>query len=240
YSDSGAKQRENALDVLKRHGVNILWRDNNSSSKGVADRVEFQDFRTPDHNPVCDIECRDEGMLFGLEDYIDSHPVGDVLIILHPMGSHGPEYYKRYPAAKEFFRPTCKTNELANCSHEELVNTYDNTIRYTDDFLKKVIDFIDSKYPEQETAMFYIGDHGESLGENGLYLHGMPFMVAPSAQTHVPAMVWTGKNFDFPIESIAKNKLNSYSHDNIYCTLLSVFEVQTSDCKPEDNMFFSE
>ena len=95
---------ENALDVIARAGVDVLWRDNNSSSKGVADRVEYQDYKSRELNPVCDEECRDIGMLQGLQAYIDSRPK-DVLIVLHQMGSHGPAYYKRYPPEFEKFTP---------------------------------------------------------------------------------------------------------------------------------------
>ena len=229
---------ENALNVLKREGVNVLWRDNNSSSKGVADHIEYQDFHKPDTNTLCDGECRDEGMLVGLQDYIAKHPTGDILIVLHQFGSHGPEYYKRYPQAHEFFKPTCKTNKLGDCSKEEITNAYDNTIRYTDDFLSKAIGFLKKNDEQFEAAMFYISDHGESLGEGGIYLHGMPYMIAPDEQKHVAAILWTGTYFDVSADLLQSRKDTEFSHDNIYCTLMSMFEVETRDCKPEQSMFF--
>ena len=116
FSPSETAATENALDVLRHAGVTVLWRDNNSNSKGVADRVPIEDFRSSATNPVCDTECRDVGMLSGLREYIDQQQQGDILIVLHQMGSHGPAYFKRYPSEFHVFVPTCDTNELDSCS----------------------------------------------------------------------------------------------------------------------------
>ena len=139
YDNDTVLEHENLLDVLTHAGVNVLWRDNNSGSKGVADRVAYQDFRKAEMNPVCDSECRDEGMLSGLQEYIDSRERGNIFIVLHQMGNHGPAYFKRYPQAFEQFTPVCKTSQLEDCSNEEIGNAYDNALLYTDYFLEKVI-----------------------------------------------------------------------------------------------------
>jgi lipid A ethanolaminephosphotransferase len=229
-----AKVADNALDILKRVGVSILWRDNNSSSKGVADRVTYEGFHTPKTNPVCDTECRDEGMLHGLQDYIDAHSSGDILIVLHAMGNHGPAYYKRYPAGFEKFTPVCKTSDMGACSSEEVINAYDNAILYTDYFLSLVIKLLKQNDDAYETAMVYVSDHGESLGENGLYLHALPYFLAPKAQKHVPAVMWFGRNFDqtrlVKIEETRKKRL---SHDNLFSTLLGLFEIRSAAYDPK-------
>jgi lipid A ethanolaminephosphotransferase len=219
---------ENVLDVLGHAGVNLLWRDNNSNSKGVADRIRNEDYRAPGTNPDCDDECRDDGMLVGLQDYVDSQETGDILIILHQMGSHGPAYYKRYPPEFRKFVPDCESNQLQDCSRAEIDNAYDNTILYTDHFLALVIDFLRSNDARFETAMLYASDHGESLGESGVYLHGMPYWVAPDAQTHVPVILWFGKNYDdVDLEALRQMKNESLSHDNIFHTLLGIFEISS-------------
>jgi len=234
FDQEKASAADNALDVLKRAGVSILWRDNNSSSKHVADRVEYEVYLTNKTNPDCDGECRDEGMLIGLQDYIDRHPRGDVLIVLHQMGNHGPAYYKRYPQAFERFTPACKTNDLGACSKEEIVNAYDNAILYTDFFLSKVIELLKQNDDEFETAMLYVSDHGESLGENGLYLHGLPYFLAPDVQKHVPFVMWFGRNFDpQSLSGIQARRLEQLSHDNIFSTLLGLFEIQTAAYDPK-------
>jgi lipid A ethanolaminephosphotransferase len=227
YSDSKAESTYNILDILSNAGVNILWRDNNSSSKGVALRVLYEDYKLPENNPICDIECRDEGMLVGLQEYIDSKETGDILIVLHQMGNHGPAYYKRYPTSFEKFKPVCKTNELENCTREEISNTYDNAILYTDYFLSKVIALL-KQNPQFEAAMIYISDHGESLGENNLYLHGLPYFMAPETQTHIPAIMWFGDGFKIDKGMVRRNSTKEYSQDNIFHTLLGLMEVETS------------
>jgi lipid A ethanolaminephosphotransferase len=221
---------ENALDVLKHAGVNILWRDNNSDSKGVAIRVPFEDFRSPENNPICDVECRDEGMLAGLQEYIESQPEGDILIVLHQMGSHGPAYYKRYPDEFRVFVPTCDSSQLDSCSQEEISNSYDNTILYTDHFLAEVIELLRASDDDFETGMFYASDHGESLGENGVYLHGLPYWMAPDAQTAVPMIMWLGKNYHaVSVGALRKISDEAFTHDHVFHTLLGFFEIVSEE-----------
>lgn len=229
-----SKNKENALDVLAHAGVNILWRDNNSSSKGVADRAEYQDYRKPGVNTICDSECRDEGMLVGLQDYIDAHTNSDIVIVLHQMGNHGPAYYKRYPKAFETFTPACQTNELSDCSIEAIGNAYDNAILYTDYFLAKTIELLKHNDANFETALLYVSDHGESLGENGLYLHGMPNFIAPDTQRKVPVIMWLGENFDeISFEDLYAKKDQPFSHDNIFHTLLDFLEIESEVYKED-------
>jgi lipid A ethanolaminephosphotransferase len=229
FNQSDVARRDNALDVLARAGVSVLWRDNNSSSKGVADRVTYQDFKTPELNPRCeDGECRDEGMLHGLQEYIEAQK-GDILIVLHQMGNHGPAYYKRYPKSFERFTPVCRTNDLGSCSSEELNNAYDNAVLYTDDFLAKVIALLKNNDGNFETAMFYVSDHGESLGEWGMYLHGAPYMIAPDYQKHVPAVIWLGSAIEHDVDmaSMEERRQRRWSHDNVFSTLLGFFEASS-------------
>jgi len=229
FSNSKAQTTENVLDVLSKAGVNVLWLDNNSGSKGVADRVLYKSYNSKEVNPICDAECRDVGMLEAVQPYIDEHTQGDILIVLHQMGTHGPAYYKRYPAEFRKFSPVCQTNELKDCTREELDNAYDNAILYTDYFLSRVINLLKQNKDQFETAMFYVSDHGESLGENGLYLHGLPDFIAPDAQRHVPAILWFGMNFDdVNIDIIAAERDKRYTHDNIFHTLLGFMEINTS------------
>jgi lipid A ethanolaminephosphotransferase len=224
FDIASARRTENVLDVLAKAGVNVLWRDNNSDSKGVAERVQYEDYRSNVLNPDCDVECRDVGMLSGLQDYIDSHE-GDILIVLHQMGSHGPAYSRRYPPEFEEFRPACHTRELSECTREEITNAYDNSLLYTDYFVSKVIELLKENTPNYETAMFYVGDHGESLGENGLYLHGMPYMFAPAAQTHVPLIAWIGRTSDIDYAHTLTLRDVTTSHDSFSSSLLEAFEV---------------
>ncbi|GAB4017739.1 MAG: phosphoethanolamine--lipid A transferase [Bdellovibrio sp.] len=232
----------NLLDVLTNtQFVNILWRDNNSNSKGVADRVEYESFKSPEKNKICDPECRDIGMLEGLDNYIQSKTKGDILIVLHMMGSHGPEYFRRVPSAFNKFQPICKFKELEKCSLQEIRNSYDNTILYTDFFLNNVIEFLKKYSPDYETAMFYVSDHGESLGENGVFLHGLPYLIAPKEQTQVPAIVWFSEKIkqEYDWENM-KNEVylnKEFDHSTLFHSILGLLKVQTPEYNPYLDLF---
>jgi lipid A ethanolaminephosphotransferase len=236
FSVDNANSTENLLDVLSHtKEINILWRDNNSDSKGVASRAKFEDYKTSATNTICDPECRDEGMLVGLQDHIDKVKERDIFIVLHQMGNHGPAYYKRYPERFNVFKPVCMTSELEKCTNEEISNAYENAILYTDYFLSKVIELLKNNSQKFHTAMVYISDHGESLGENGIYLHGLPYMMAPDVQKNVAMILWLGGEMEKETNYVAlkKNINTPYSHDNLFHTILGLYEIKTSAYRPE-------
>ncbi len=230
YDNNTADYNENVLDTLNKQGVNVIWRDNNSSSKGVADRVTFEDYKTADVNPNCDEECRDIGMLDGFDALVKSDtPAKDTLILLHQMGNHGPAYYKRYPKEFETFKPVCMTNELSKCDDQSVINGYDNAIRYTDYFLNNVINTLKRYEQDYDVVMVYISDHGESLGENNIYLHGMPYAIAPDAQKQVPVIIWSPTSNNIDKSSLVSMIDKPVSHDFITPTLLNFFGITTDE-----------
>ena len=237
YSYKKGINTQNIIDLLHNTGkIDILWRDNNSDPKNVMNRLSYEDYKIPKNNTICiDGECRDEGMLVGLDKYIKEHKNKDILIVLHQMGNHGPAYYKRYPKEFELFKPVCKTNQLELCTKEEISNAYDNAILYSDYFLDKTIKFLKKYSKTYETAMIYMSDHGESLGENGIYLHGLPYFIAPNAQKHIGSFMWFSNEIkkDINIKNIIKNKDSKYSQDNLFHTLLGIFEVKTNVYKKD-------
>jgi lipid A ethanolaminephosphotransferase len=192
-------------------------------------RVPYEDYKSPKTNTICDEECRDEGMLVGLKEYIAKQKSGDIFIVLHQMGNHGPAYFKRYPEKFEVFKPACKNYDLGSCTQEEINNAYDNAILYTDYFLSKVIQFLKGYSKPFETMMFYVSDHGESLGENGIYLHGLPYLIAPVEQKKVPMVVWFGDYMsrDVNIPALEAKLDKPQTHDNVLPTLLKLMEVDT-------------
>ncbi len=229
FSVKKGRAIENVLDVLQHTGaVDLLWRDNNFNSKGVADRIVYEDYKNAENNTICDsVECRDEGMLVGLKGYIDERPEKDVVIILHQMGNHGPAYYKRYPKSFEIFTPVCQTNQLEACTQEEISNAYDNAMIYTDYFLSQTIALLKQYDTQRDTSMIYMSDHGESLGENGLYLHGLPYFMAPDTQTHIAGFMWFGGMNPKKTHVLARRN-DTLSHDNLFHTILGVMDVNTS------------
>jgi len=227
YSTIKGYNTYNALDILSHAGVQVLWRDNNSDSKGVAVRLNYEHYKTAGLNTLCENEeCRDEGMLLGLDKLLNKSS-DDIIIVLHQMGNHGPAYYLRYPEAFKKFTPVCKTNQLEECSKEEISNAYDNAILYTDYFLSKVINLLKQHNETSHAAMIYMADHGESLGENGFYLHGLPYFMAPDHQKHVGALMWFSKEFPIDKDSLKQKSNNEYTHDNLFSTLLGIFNVET-------------
>ena len=238
YDSGNAEYNENVLDTLHKQGVNVVWRDNNSSSKGVADRVTFEDYKTSETNPNCDVECRDIGMLEGFDKLVKPTAVAsDTLILLHQMGNHGPAYYQRYPKAFEEYTPVCMTNELSKCDTQSVINGYDNAIRYTDYFLNNVIATLKPYEKDYDVVMVYISDHGESLGENNIYLHGMPYNIAPNAQKQVPVVVWSPSGNGIDNNSLSRMIEQPVSHDFITPSLLTFFGVTTQEVKSEPTFF---
>lgn len=233
YTHSKALSNENVLDVLVHAGVDATWWDNNTGSKNVADRIPYFDLVSTNDPKFCTSgECRDDIFLDRLDGWLD-HIAKDSVIVLHQLGSHGPTYHLRYTDEFRKFTPDCQTAELANCPDAQIVNAYDNTILYTDHFLSSVIDKLKARSSKLATGMIYASDHGESLGENGLYLHGAPYMLAPAEQTHVPFLVWFDDDFakSMGLNAACLSKeaaLGQRSHDDFFHSILGMMNVSTS------------
>ena len=244
YSDKKGKTYEGLLDMLQRAGLEVVWLDNNSDCKGTCLRVPHSDIPKNQPSAFCDGQnCLDESLLVGLQDYIDSLK-DNAIIVLHSDGSHGPEYYDRYPKAMERFTPVCHTNQLGSCTSDELKNVYDNTILYTDHFLSQTIELLKRNQEKVDTSMIYVSDHGESLGENGIYLHAAPYAIAPQAQTHVPMVMWFGKQTleDASIDRnclAAKQNQPDLSHDYMFHSVLGLLGVDTTEYQPALDIFRS-
>jgi len=241
YDASKAKNEEGLLDVLKRAGIDVIWRDNQSGCKGTCDRVTLQDVSNLKDPALCaNSECRDEILLQGLQSFID-HLDKDTVLVLHQMGSHGPEYFKRYPKEYEHFTPVCESNALNNCSRESIVNGYDNTLVYTDHVLSSLIDVLRSNQDKVDTAMLYLSDHGESLGEYNLFLHGTPYMLAPEQQKHVAMLAWFSDNYQkaYSVDThcLQMSRDKPLSQDNLFHSMLGLLEVRSKVYQPGLDMF---
>ncbi|MEK1838607.1 phosphoethanolamine transferase [Pseudomonas sp. NPDC089918] len=241
YNASKAKNEEGLLDVLKHAGLEVIWRDNQSGCKGTCDRVTVDDVSNLKDPVLCaNSECRDEILLQGLQHFIDTLDK-DTVLVLHQMGSHGPEYFKRYPKEYEHFTPVCESNALNNCSRESIVNGYDNTLVYTDHVLSTLIDLLRSNQDKVDTAMLYLSDHGESLGEYNLFLHGTPYMLAPEQQKHVAMLAWFSdsyqKSFSVDTHCLQLSREKPLSQDNLFHSMLGLLEVNSKVYDPGLDMF---
>jgi len=237
------KDYENVLDVLQRAGLAVLWLDNQAGCKGLCDRVPHDDAwrLAPGAAPLpaglCDGgECLDEALLHGLDQRLAALPAErrarGVVLVLHQMGSHGPAYSKRSPPGRKPFQPECTTNVLQQCERQQLVNAYDNSIAYTDSVLAQAIDWLGHQGNAYDPALLYLSDHGESLGENNLYLHGLPYGIAPREQKHVPLVVWLAPQTEaatgIKMSCLRAQRETPLSHDNLVPGVLGFMGAKTS------------
>ena len=239
---------ENLLDVLQRAGLAVLWLDNQSGCKGLCARVDQVITRTLEDPSLCSGgECFDEIMLKGLDQRIaaldPARRARGVVVVMHQMGSHGPAYYRRSPPSFKKFMPECASNVLQDCPREQLVNAYDNTILYTDHLLASTAKWLERSARDgpQDTALLYLSDHGESLGENNLYLHGLPYALAPQVQVHVPMLTWLSgpmqKRLGVRQDCLQKNAGAPLTHDNLFHSMLGLLDVNTSVYQPRLDVF---
>ena len=241
YNRYEAEYEANALDLIKSSGTEVIWLENNSSCKHVCDRIKTIDYVQKGSEHYVGYGVHDEIILKGLKKVLAENKERKLLIVLHTMGSHGPAYYNRYTEDFEKFTPTCKTNAPQGCNAEALNNTFDNTIVYTDYIISSVIDIL-KKQSESQNFLIYASDHGESLGEKGIYLHGLPMRIAPKEQIHIPTLLWSSNNLKEKRLQLGKNYPTSnqiekkITHEHLPHTLFDFFNLKTSYLKKNKSM----
>lgn len=238
----GARQQEHEdlLDLAQRVGLAVLWIDNQSGCKGLCERVPKVHASEGAPPALCsDGECLDEALLHGLDDRLAALPAErrarGVLMVMHQMGSHGPAYWRRSPADGKPFQPECETNALQQCDVQALGNAYDNSIVYTDRVLAGAIDWLQRQRATYEPTMLYVSDHGESLGEKGLYLHGLPYSVAPREQKHVPMIVWTPS--PQRTQCLASLRDQPLSHDHLFHSVAGALGIRAAEYRADLDLF---
>jgi lipid A ethanolaminephosphotransferase len=232
YDEKKIRRHESFLHIIEHAGIKTLWRDNQAGCKGVCDGLEQQRLDDGKDAELCNGDrCLDEILLNGLDAEVRKAKNGNIFVVLHQLGNHGPAYYQRYPASLRRFTPTCDTSDLSKCSREQIVNSYDNAVLYTDHFLAKTIAFLKSEQKDYDTAMWYMSDHGESLGENGIYLHGLPYSIAPREQTSIPMVMWLSdgflSSFHLNRDCLARQTDSPVSHDNLFHTVLGMLQIDS-------------
>lgn len=231
YDEKEIRAHESLLHIIDHVGLKTIWRDNQAGCKGVCDGLEEQRLDSSKNAALCDGErCFDEILLDNMDGEIHKAQNGNLFIVLHMLGNHGPSYFRRYPAAMRTFTPTCDTSDLSKCSQQEIVNAYDNGVLYTDHFLAKTISYLKTQ-TTYDTAMLYLSDHGESLGEHGIYLHGLPYSIAPKEQTEIPMVMWLSQGFasSFGLDKdcLSKRSRNPVSHDNLFHSILGMLQIES-------------
>ena len=240
YDKALLDNSESLLHVLEHAGVHVLWRDNQSGCKGVCTGLEIDTMRATAAGAHCASHgCYDGILLDGLDAAIDRVP-GDQVIVLHQLGNHGPAYHARTPLHLQRYRPTCNSDDLGHCSREQVVNSYDNAVLATDDLLADVITLL-ARRQDRDSALLYVSDHGESLGENGLYLHGLPWAIAPETQKRVPMVAWLSPGLaaarHADLSCLRASATAPASHDQLFHSVLGLFGVRTSLYHSDDDLF---
>lgn len=237
FNSIRANYQSNLLDVLTKAGVAVEWIDNDAGCKGVCARVPSQEVWGQIPSRWCaNGECLDEILVESFDAALSKVTTGSRVIVLHAMGSHGPNYFSRYPAAYKRFTPACEDEDMHRCTKEALENAYSNTIAYTDHINALLIDrmqALEASKAYASTALIYLSDHGESLGENGLYLHGVPYPVAPREQKEIPFIAWLsdGMRSRMGIDDACLRKhaqSGVFSHDNLFHSVLGLMNITTT------------
>lgn len=216
-------------NYLYRNQVDVVWRTTNWGEPPI----HIKSYQTTDSlrknckNQACDY---DEILLTGLKEQIRSSKKNKILIILHTSTSHGPTYSKKYPPQFETFKPVCNSVELGNCSQIDLINAYDNTIVYTDYILAQVIENL-KELKEYKSTMMFVSDHGESLGEKNLYMHGVPLSIAPKEQYEIPFIVWVSDS------SKQLKPIKELTQSYVFHSVLNFLNVQSPIYNEELNIF---
>lgn len=239
YSRDRYFASENLVDVISRAGFDVQWWDNNTGDQTVMQRLDWAKVdATWDPDACAAGECTD-AIFLPLIDQVLETATGNTLLILHMIGSHGPAYYLRYLPERALFQPTCDTAEFADCTVEQIVNAYDNTIVEADYVLSQTIDIL-GQAQNVDTAMLYMSDHGESLGEGGLYLHGVPKFLAPEVQTKVPFIIWLGQSYQGRMgithDCLRQRQAQPTSQDALFHTVLGLLDLQTNVLDPQLNL----
>jgi lipid A ethanolaminephosphotransferase len=243
YDEALVRRSEGLLDVLVHAGYDVRWFDNQSGCKGVCSGPGIVS-RKLDASYAPDLcrgeDCYDGILVRALRDSL-ANVERDTVFVLHMIGNHGPAYYRRYPDEFRRFVPDCRNDELRRCSVREIVNAFDNALAYTDHVIAGTIEVLEQQAPRVDAAMLYVSDHGESLGEGGFYLHGLPYAIAPEVQTHVPMVVWASPGFARAtgldtacLEGLAGEP---FSHDNLFDSMLGAADVRTRVYRPGLDLF---
>lgn len=240
YDEKEIRSHQSLLHVLDHAGVATLWRDNQSGCKGVCDGLPIQRLTDAKDVGLCNGQrCLDEILIKGLTTKL-SPSKGDQVIVLHQLGNHGPSYFERYPPQFKRFTPICENSELGQCERQGIVNAYDNALLYTDHFLAQTINLLKSR-TDYDTALIYVSDHGESLGEKGLFLHGVPYSIAPAEQIRVPMLMWFSPGLvqeaKLDTACLTREAAEPASHDNLFPSILGLMQVSTREYQPAYDLF---
>ena len=242
FDPEEAKARDNLINIVQRVGFEVQWFGNNTSCQGVCRDVPETRVRREDYPQYCvgESPCMD-GAMFDMFGKTLANTSGRRFVVLHMLGNHGPGYHLRYPKEFEKFTPVCRETDFSKCDLTSIVNAYDNEILYTDHLLAETIRQLAALGDRADAALIYVSDHGESLGESGIFLHALPYAIAPEVQTHVPMVFWASPGFarrmGVDASCLTQTSGRELSHDNLFHSVLGLLGIESSARRPQMDLF---
>jgi lipid A ethanolaminephosphotransferase len=236
FSLEEARKYENLLDIFKKIGYEVSWSSNNGGCKKVCNRVGYR-------STVGISKYRlDEALTTNFKREIKRLKNKNSFVVLNQIGSHE-MHSKRYPKEFEEFKPTCRTT-IDKCKYKERLNSYDNTILYSSYNISQILKILTEELSNDfDTMLVYVSDHGEGLGEDGIWLHGMPYDKANDYVKKVPLLFWFSNGFKetYGLDELClRNKIdNRLSHDNLFHSLLGLFFLESRYYNKDLDIFAS-
>ena len=216
-------------NYLQRAGVDVSWRTSNWGEPPVHTEKYYRMQDLKEMYPEAD--SRYDGLLLaGLEEELKNSQADKIFVVIHGYTNHGPAYNTNYPPEFEVFTPVCNTVEMAKTSSEELNNAYDNSLVYTDYLMHSVIEMV-KNLPDRRGCVLFVSDHGESLGENNLYMHGVPYSMAPREQLEIPFVVWTDA------QNLKVKPLEKVGQHHVFHSVLRFFGIESPAFDEEKCIF---
>ncbi|MCQ2311391.1 MAG: sulfatase-like hydrolase/transferase [Paludibacteraceae bacterium] len=217
-------------NYLYRMGVDVSWRTSNWGEPPLHIDEYLTKSELVEHYGI-EYTAYDDILFHGIKQRIIESDKNKVLIILHTSTSHGPDYQRQYPEEFAHFLPVCTSVEKAEKERDRLINAYDNTILFTDACLSNLIDTLRT-ISDWKCAMLYVSDHGESLGENNLFMHGVPMRIAPKEQYEIPFLMWLSKDY-----RVVKEQNDMVDQHNVFHSVLNLLSVDSPVYNAEKDLF---
>lgn len=234
--DPETAHKEKALtDAFKECGFQVAWIANQSVSNRFIQRItasaDFTYFSTTDYDAANSYD----GKLLDPLDEVLQEKNAKQFIVIHTLGSHF-RYNARYPETFCRFTPALHDNTTYNLNAENrelLVNSYDNSILYTDYVLNEIITRLERE--EAVSTMIYLSDHGENIYDDDtrMAVHGN---ARPThLELHIPLFIWTSKPYieQWPerVERMKNHKDRAVSTSNLFHSLLDIADITYPDEK---------
>ena len=222
--DDYSTPKYSLIEILNHANIATNWIGNQTPENSYEIFIKQSKFHTiidPIHSELSFQKDHDLQLLPVFKTVFN--PTKNQFTTLHMMGSHW-WYETRYPESFRKFIPVIKSKHIPSNSKQEMINSYDNTLLYLDYFINETIKQVEKK--NSNTLLIYLSDHGESLGENGLWLHAQS-----GKELMNPALLfWYSDQFNkmYPdvVYKLKANQNKTIDLDFFYHTILDLYKIE--------------